>query len=871
MRTSHIFCALLVLLVTHVYGQGFLWVKHYTGMGQNVPQFVTIDNQGNVYVAGNFNGEILQNNITYVSNGLQDIFLVKYDANGNLLWSRQLGGSGVENVYGIALSADQKSIYLGFTFNGTTNIMGLELTANQNDIAVAKIAASGDVEDLLLVAGGNNQQVNGSLAVDENNNLYVLGIFTGEAEIAGGTEYLQGNEYSSRQNFLVKFDQWGNFLWVRMFESTSSLTYIRTVTAYQSSIYISGQFSGSLSFENNTIVSTNSYRDGFIAKLDANGNDLWVRRIRGNGNDIYIHRHNNDADGNVYLAGYFACPQLTIDSTATIPSSVSPQNVAAGKNDMLMLKYSASGVLQWVKTHGSAGDDKLYFINAVNQSFAASGSYGGNMNISGQNLLLKGGVDGCLLLGNSNNGNVNRSFTAVGKLNENSWTGMLTPTARSYYFMGEFTSDTLFLGTYTFRNPRINYRDAYVAKMGCFEDINFVATNVQCPGGSDGSITANPTPGNEPYSFLWSNNSTNQTINNLPAGVYTVTVTGTNNCTLVKSYTLQENPGLTASFIKDDPCPGSSNGSATALPANGKPPYTYLWSNGKTTQTITNLAAGTYYCTIRDACPATVVITVTLSAPASFTGITINRTPSNRCVPTATFTAVPNGGKAPYSYIWRVSSQTGPIVGTTQTITNRPPQTVHYVTVTDACGTSKNASGSAGVLNITLTPSAGCTQPGQCTGWAQIDPSNEYPPYTYLWASNAGSQTTQRAINLCYSTIGYTVTVTDVYGCTYAYSGTGTRVLYCSKSVAHNDFPDITVNVFPNPANDVLNVQLLSDRNYYTKLSIYSADGRLVSQRNLNSTDVDIVIQTFSWPEGIYLLRLESDEEVYSKPILIKR
>jgi hypothetical protein len=325
MRTSNILCVLLMLLASHVYGQGFLWVKHYTGMGQNVPQFVIIDNQGNVYVAGNFNGEILQNNITYVSNGLQDMFLVKYDANGNLLWSRQLGGAGVENVYGITFSADQKSIYMGFTFNGTTNILGLELTANQNDIAVAKIAANGDVEDLLLVAGGNNQQVNGSLAVDENNNLYVLGIFTGEAEIAGGIEYLQANEYSSRQNFLVKFDQWGNFLWARMFESTSALTYIRTVTAHQSSIYISGQFSGSLSFENNTIVSTNSYRDGFIAKLDANGNDVWVRRIRGSGNDIYIHRHNQDEQGNVYLAGYFACPQLTIDSTATIPSSVSPQ------------------------------------------------------------------------------------------------------------------------------------------------------------------------------------------------------------------------------------------------------------------------------------------------------------------------------------------------------------------------------------------------------------------------------------------------------------------------------------------------------------------------------------------------------------------
>ncbi|MCX7863287.1 MAG: T9SS type A sorting domain-containing protein [Bacteroidales bacterium] len=871
MKTKYILNVLLILLTHISFSQGYLWVKHYTGIGQNAPQFVISDNQGNVYIAGNFNGEILQDNITYVSNGLQDIFLSKYNANGNLLWSRQLGGTGVENVYGIALTTDNKSIYVGFTFNGTTNILGIQLTATQNDIAVAKISASGDIEDLLLVAGGNNQQVNGNLAVDKDNNLYVLGLFTNEAIIAGGASYLQTNESSSRQNFLVKFDQWGNYQWVRMFETTSSLTYIRTVSTYQNYVILSGQFSGTLSFTNRTIVSNNSYRDGFIAMLDNNGNDIWVRRVRGSGNDIYIHRHNVDENGNVYLAGYFACPSLIIDSTNTLTSTIQPQNVYPTKNDMLLLKYSFNGTLQWVKTFGSTGEDKLYYVNSANQTFAASGSYGGNMQINGQNITLMGGVDGCLLLGNANSGIINRIFTAKGNLNENSWTGMLTPSARSYYFMGEFTSDTLFFGPYTFKNPRIFYRDAYVAKMGCFEDIIFNASNVKCPGGSDGSITANPTPGNEPYTFLWSNQSTQQTISNLPAGNYTVTVSGSNNCTMVKTYTLTENPPLSASFTKDDPCPGTSNGSATALPSNGKPPYTYQWSNGKNTQTITNLSAGTYYCTIRDACPTTAVITVTLSAPPPFNGITLNRTPSNRCVNTATFTAIPTGGKAPYSYIWRSPTSTGPIVGTTQTITNRPPQTQHYVTVTDACGVTKSASGSVGFQIVTLTPSSGCTQPGQCTGWAQVVPSNEFPPYTYLWAPNAGNQTTQKAINLCYNTNGYSVTVTDVYGCTYSYSGTGTRVLNCSKSAIHNEHPDISINIYPNPANEFLNIEILTDHNLYDKLTFYNMEGKMCFNKTLTNFDVDIKIPIFNLPEGIYLLRLESENEIYSKPIIIKR
>ncbi len=349
-------------------------------------------------------------------------------------------------------------------------------------------------------------------------------------------------------------------------------------------------------------------------------------------------------------------------------------------------------------------------------------------------------------------------------------------------------------------------------------------------------------------------------------------MSGTNGCSLTGSYELEENAPLTVSYSKTDPCPGATDGSITALPSNGKAPYSYLWSyQGRTTQTISGIQAGTYYCTVRDACPTTVIITVTLSSPPALSGVTLQRVPSNPCVNTAQFTAVPNGGKAPYSYVWRSPTPTGPIVGTTQTITNRPPQIQHYVTVTDACGATKSTSGSAGKLYVSLTPSAGCTQPGQCTGWAQIDPSNEYPPYTYLWDANTGNQTTQRAVNLCYNSTGYKVTVTDTYGCTYAYSGTGTRVLNCSKSFVSEPEPDIEIAVFPVPTNDRLFVQFLSEEVVYKKLAIYNANGQMMYEQNLSSIDIEVEISLLNYNEGFYLLRLESDEKAYSKPFIIKR
>jgi len=865
MRTV-ILTIIWILVNYNIKSQGFLWVKHHSGMGQNQPQFITYDNDGNVYVGGNFNGTISYDGVTYTSNGSQDIFIAKYNSSGTLQWSKQLGGSGVENIYGLALTKDGKSLFIGFSFNGTTNVLGYTLTAEQNDVAVARLSSSGEYEDLFFVAGGTDNQVNGNLCIDKDDNLYVAGTFTNSAEIAGGIEKLSANEYSSRQSFIVKFDKWDNFVWVKVYETTSSLSLIRTVTAVGNNIYISGQFSGSLSFTNRTITTTNSARDGFIAKLDQNGDDVWVRRIKGNGYDTYIYRHNNDTSGNVYLAGYFACSQLTIDSTETLNSQVHPQNTYTGRNDMLLIKYSSDGTLQWVKSFGSTNEDKLLNVHAVNNVFVASGLYSGNISFDGINLTLKGGTDGCMIVGNSNNGSITKVYSAKGKLNELSYACALTQSERSYYFIGEFNSDTLFLENEKYKNAKTNYRDGFVLKAGCFEKIDISVTNVGCPGGNDGSLTASPSSGNEPYTYLWSNGQTTQTISNLSAGTYTVTVSGTNGCTMVKSANVEENAPLTSSYTKSDPCPGSYNGSATALPSNGKTPYSYLWSNGKTTQTISNLGAGTYYCTVSDACPTTVVVTVTLSTPPTFSSVSISTTPSNPCVNTATFTANPNGGKSPYTYLWKANNQT---VGTTQTITNRPPQVTHYVTVTDACGATKSSSASASKKFVTLTTSSTCTNQGQCTGTATVSPSNEYPPYTYRWDANTGNQTTQTATDLCYNSTGYSVTVTDVYNCTYTASGI--KVLYCSKSIAHEPEKDNIINIYPNPANEYLSIQISGEENIYTSLSIYTIDGKLYYQKALSYDDFSIKVNTKFFSDGIYFIRLISNNgTIYSKPIIIK-
>ena len=132
-------------------------------------------------------------------------------------------------------------------------------------------------------------------------------------------------------------------------------------------------------------------------------------------------------------------------------------------------------------------------------------------------------------------------------------------------------------------------------------------TNITCFGENDGTATATPIEGTLPYTYLWSNGQTTQTATNLPVGAYTCEVTDSNGCTFTTPlFAITQPLVLTATTSKTDiACNGMTNGTATANPSGGTLPYTYLWSNGQTTPTVTALAAGSYSCTITDAnlCP----------------------------------------------------------------------------------------------------------------------------------------------------------------------------------------------------------------------------------------------------------------------------
>ena len=322
-----------------------------------------------------------------------------------------------------------------------------------------------------------------------------------------------------------------------------------------------------------------------------------------------------------------------------------------------------------------------------------------------------------------------------------------------------------------------------------------VVDSVSCFGFSDGSATVSVSGGTPGYSYLWGNGQTSATAVGLVAGTYVVTVTDANGCTATDNITLSQPVQLsvTASVLQDVSCNGGTDGQAIATVSGGRPAFSYLWTNGQTTATATNLSATTHTVTVTDAggCTATASATPT-EPPALTVSLAVSSAVSCNGAADGAITATPAGGTPTYSYVWSDGQTTATATGLTAG--------TYSVTITDANGCTSTNS-----LTLTeptaLTASASMTQSASCNGAtdgeALATASGGTAPYSYLWSDG---QTTATATNLAAGV--YTVTVTDANGCQVTATVSINNVIPWSASLFQTGlidcFGDATASVSVN-------------------------------------------------------------------------
>jgi hypothetical protein len=362
----------------------WIWAKspstahYYEDQGRSI----VTDASGNSYITGYFVSHHLVFGSITLTNASDstyiypfDLFLVKYDINGNVLWAKSAGGKGDDEVFSAAINASGDIYVTGFFDSPVFPIGPDTLMCNgeyYTTIFLAKYDTSGNVLWAKSIRGGKYLDDGlthfSSVAVDASGNAYLAGYFDTDSITFGGDTLKNAGGYTI---FLAKYDAGGNVMWAKKAEGTSDMDFAYSVAAdAQGNAYITGSFSDSLIiFGSTTLTNTNPYNQNvFLVKYDTYGNVLWAKCAGSMGS--YDDQANSvavDTSGNVYITGYFDSPILTFDFDTLIRG--------AGAHNIFLAKYDKNGNVLWAKNAVglNIADASSVTVDAAENSYITGG------------------------------------------------------------------------------------------------------------------------------------------------------------------------------------------------------------------------------------------------------------------------------------------------------------------------------------------------------------------------------------------------------------------------------------------------------------------------------------------------------------------
>ncbi|MBO9584289.1 MAG: T9SS type A sorting domain-containing protein [Flavobacterium sp.] len=323
------------------------------------------------------------------------------------------------------------------------------------------------------------------------------------------------------------------------------------------------------------------------------------------------------------------------------------------------------------------------------------------------------------------------------------------------------TATGLAAGTYTVTVTDANNCQttrSYTISEPAILDATTSSTDVLCNGSATGKATVNPSGGSGTYTYLWSpSGGTANEATGLAAGNYSCIITDSNGCNITKNFTINQPSALGATTSQiNATC--STGGQATVTPFGGVGGYSYLWSQGSTTQTVTDLAAGNYSCVITDTNGCSITKNFTINTTNTLVAASAQVNVKCNGDNTGSATVIPSGASGPFTYAWSPSG------GNSDTANNLTAGSYSVtITASNGCSIVKNFTiTEPPAIVITKTSQTDVTCPGGSNGSLAVNVTGGTGAYSYSWAPYGGTNAT--ATGLTAGT--YTLTVTDANQCT---------------------------------------------------------------------------------------------------------
>jgi hypothetical protein len=321
------------------------WARSAGGIYSDIANAVCTDATGNVLVAGNFTSPTMTIGInTLVNAGADDVFLAKYDANGNVVWAISQGSASGENAFGVSTDA-AGNVFITGAFMGSSLAIGSTTLINSGSgdaVFVVKYDANGNLQ----WARGGYGEDGLAITTDLSGNTYVTGMFSSPT-ITLGTYTLTCTGFGSM--FLGKYDTNGNVLWARSSVGPGFTEGMGITTDAAGDVYVTGDFIGSNTVFGTYTVTNPGGGTNFLTKYDAAGNVQWVRSAGGAGG--HTGYSVSSYTGGVFVTG-------GLNSAVSVFGTYTLTTPTFSTDPMFIVKYDLNGNVLCADVLPSGGDDQ---------------------------------------------------------------------------------------------------------------------------------------------------------------------------------------------------------------------------------------------------------------------------------------------------------------------------------------------------------------------------------------------------------------------------------------------------------------------------------------------------------------------------------
>jgi hypothetical protein len=375
----------------------WLWAANASGAGSDEANAIGLDNSGNAYITGWFSSDLKFGNTTLYAESERNLFVARISSSGTWSWGKIGSGSSLVEGAGISVSTNGTTFLAGYLYKDATFLNTTLNSLGESDIILARISSSGSWiwansnggvtgvvtgdgvavdssgnviysgsfygsvkfgddtlrsnggADMYIAKyspetgwiwaksfGGTENDIAKSLAVDGEDNIYVVGTFQGTVNFGGISRQSNG----ITDAFIIKLSKYGNIVWANSVGDYDSDQGVKVLYKNDYLIF-AGNYSRRPYFGNVRLV-TRGYDDIFLSKLDTDGNYLWTTTA-GSSQFDYVNDVNIDIDDNILMTGGF-------ESTGYFDNNTVSSN---GGDDIFVAKADSEGQWLWARSAGT--------------------------------------------------------------------------------------------------------------------------------------------------------------------------------------------------------------------------------------------------------------------------------------------------------------------------------------------------------------------------------------------------------------------------------------------------------------------------------------------------------------------------------------